>query len=56
LLIAILVSFAMATPDYLINKKSIKAIRMIPGIFLMMCLNYFKLRGVNSNFIHTKKG
>jgi len=56
LLVTVLVSFAMATPDYLVNLRSIKAMRMIPMIFLMMCVNFLRLKGVNNNFIHTKKG
>lgn len=56
LLVSVIVSFAMATPDYLVNRRSIKAMKMIPVIFIMMCVNYLRLKGVNNNFIHTKKG
>ncbi|HCT94900.1 MAG: glycosyl transferase [Bacteroidetes bacterium GWE2_39_28] len=49
-------SFAMATPDHLVTKDSIKAIKRVPLLFVLMAFNMFRLKGVNKKFIHTIKG
>lgn len=56
LFLLITFSFALSTPDYLVTKESIKSIRRIPLIFILMVFNLFRLRGANRSFIHTKKG
>lgn len=56
LLFILLFSFALAVPDYLVNKKNIRAIKRLPVVFGLMVMNLFRLRGATSNFIHTKKG
>lgn len=56
LLLLLLFSFAVATPNYLVTKQNSKAIKRIPILFLLMLLNMFRLRGASKNFIHTKKG
>lgn len=56
LLLLLLLTFAMAIPDEYVNKKTIKAMKMLPLIFIMMVINFFRIKGVNQKFIHTKKG
>lgn len=50
------ITFALAIPDYLINKKLAKAILNIPILFILMFFNLFRLRGANRQFIHTEHG
>lgn len=54
LLFLICVTFSLAVPDYLVDKKFRKAIVSIPILFLLMFFNLFRLRGANKEFIHTK--
>lgn len=54
LLLALLLSLAMAVPDYLVDKKFKKAIRKIPFLGLMMAVNVFRTRGASKKFIHTE--
>lgn len=56
ILLLLLFAFALAIPDYLVNKQSIKAIKRLPILFVLMVLNMFRLKGASKNFIHTKKG
>ena len=56
LIVALILTFAMAVPDFLVNKRNIRAIKMIPVIFFLMIINFFRLKGVNKKFIHTQKG
>ena len=55
LLVTLILAFIMAVPDFMVNRRTIRAIRIIPLIFLLMILNFFRLKGVNKKFIHTKK-
>ena len=50
------ITFALAIPDYLINRKLAKAILNIPVLFILMLFNFFRLRGANKQFIHTEHG
>lgn len=54
--ILLIYSFAMAIPDFLVDKKLKKTFRKIPIIFLLMVINILRIRGVNQKYIHTKKG
>ena len=54
LLFLICVTFSLAVPDYLVDKKFRKAIASIPILFLLMFFNLFRLRGANKEFIHTE--
>lgn len=56
LFIALMFTFAMAIPDYLVTKENSKAIKRLPIIFILMVLNMFRLRGATKKFIHTEKG
>ncbi|MFA5642034.1 MAG: glycosyltransferase family 2 protein [Bacteroidales bacterium] len=56
ILLLLLFAFAAATPDYLITKKTSKAIKRLPLLFILMVFNMFRLKGASKNFIHTKKG
>ena len=52
----LLFSFALAVPDELVTKENIKSVRLLPLIFLMMVMNFFRIKGANKHFIHTQKG
>lgn len=54
--ILLMYSFAMAIPDFLVDKKLKKTFRKIPVIFLVMVVNILRIKGVNKKYIHTKKG
>jgi cellulose synthase/poly-beta-1,6-N-acetylglucosamine synthase-like glycosyltransferase len=56
LLIVLVFTFAMAIPDYLVTKRSLKALRKLPILFILMFFNIFRTRGASKNFIHTQKG
>lgn len=56
LLALLLFSFALAVPDELVTKENIKSVRLLPLIFLMMVMNFFRIKGANKHFIHTQKG
>lgn len=56
LLILLIFTFVMAIPDFLVTKRSIKTIKHIPFLFILMFLNLFRTKGANKNFIHTNKG
>ncbi|MCF8255252.1 MAG: glycosyltransferase [Bacteroidia bacterium] len=43
----------LATPIKYYNKNTLKALLNLPYGFLLMFLNFFKLRGANKKFIHT---
>lgn len=55
LLVAFLFSVIVAIPDYLINKRVMKALKRVPLLFIMMFFNLFNLKNTNKNFIHTEK-
>lgn len=54
LLLLICVTFSLAVPDYLVDNKFRKALLKIPILFLLMFFNFFRLKGANKEFIHTK--
>lgn len=49
-------SFCMAIPDYLVDKRLAKAIIKIPWLFILMFLNLFRIKGTDKKFIHTEHG
>lgn len=55
LLLVLLFALAFAVPNYLVDKNFKKAITQVPLLGFMMVINLFRMRGVNKNFIHTKK-
>ncbi len=56
LLLLLLLSFAAAIPDRFITVKNLKALFRLPLLFLLMILNFFRIKGAKDKFIHTKKG
>lgn len=56
LLALLLVSFSIAVPDNLVNDKFRKALISVPLLFLMMLVNYFRLKDGAKKFIHTEHG
>ncbi len=56
LFILLVFTFAMAVPDYLVTKENSRTIKRLPILFVLMFLNFFRMRGVNKKFIHTEKG
>jgi Glycosyltransferases, probably involved in cell wall biogenesis len=55
LFVLLLYTFAMAIPDFLVDKKLKKTFRKLPIVFLIMIYNIFRIKGVNKHFIHTVK-
>lgn len=53
LMTVLLLTFVIASPDFITHKKNLKAVRKVPLIILLMFINLFRLRGVNKKFIHT---
>jgi len=56
LLIMLAVTFGLAIPKEMDNKKLEKALRKLPLLFILMFVNLFRLKGVNKKFIHTNHG
>ncbi len=56
LLISLIVTFLMAIPQYLLTKRSLRALKRVPVIFFLMFANLFRTKGANKKFIHTQKG
>jgi cellulose synthase/poly-beta-1,6-N-acetylglucosamine synthase-like glycosyltransferase len=56
LLIMLAVTFGLAIPKEMDNKKLEKALRKLPLLFILMFVNLFRLKGVNKKFIHTSHG
>lgn len=54
LLLLLCITFSIAIPDYLVDKKLRNAILSIPVLFLLMFLNIFRLKGATKEFIHTE--
>ncbi|WP_106829359.1 glycosyltransferase [Parabacteroides pacaensis] len=48
------ITFALAIPDSLVNKRLVRAIFYIPILFLLMFFNHFRLAKANKEFIHTE--
>ena len=46
LLGVLMITFAMAIPDYLVNKNLLKAVSKLPLIFILMFANFFRMRSV----------
>lgn len=54
LLLVLCITFSMAIPDYLVDRKLRNAILSLPVLFVLMFLNFFRLRGASKEFIHTE--
>ncbi|MDD4739752.1 MAG: glycosyltransferase, partial [Bacteroidales bacterium] len=54
--IVLMYSFAMAIPDFLVDKKLKKTFHKLPLVFVVMIFNILRIKGVNKKYIHTKKG
>ncbi|WP_304252368.1 glycosyltransferase family 2 protein [Parabacteroides gordonii] len=54
LLLLLCITFSLAVPDYLVDSRLKKALASLPLIFMLMCLNFFRLKGANKEFIHTQ--
>lgn len=50
------VALAFAIPAKLWDKRLMKALVVLPGVFLLMVKNLFKLKGANKHFLHTQHG
>jgi len=49
-------TFCLAIPDYLVDKRLTKAIKKVPWLFILMFLNLFRIKGADKKFIHTDHG
>lgn len=56
LFVLLIFTFAMAVPDYLVTKENSRTIKRLPILFILMFLNFFRMRGANKKFVHTEKG
>lgn len=54
LLSLLVVTFCFAIPDYLVTNRFIRVLSKIPLLFLMMVANFFRLKGIDREFIHTE--
>ncbi len=54
LLFLLFITFGLAIPRELDNKRLEKAVRKIPWLFVLMFINLFKLKGANKKFVHTE--
>lgn len=54
LLLLLGITFSIAVPDYLVDKRFRKAILTLPILFLLMFFNLFRLKGATKEFIHTE--
>ena len=54
--ILLMYSFAMAIPDFLVDKRLKKTFHKLPLVFFVMVVNILRIKGVNKKYIHTKKG
>ena len=54
LLVLLFITFGLAIPRELDNKRLEKAIRKIPWLFVLMFINLFRLKGANQKFAHTE--
>jgi len=55
LLLVLFFTFALAIPDYLVTKRTVRALKRVPILFTLMFLNLFRLKGVNKKWIPTEK-
>lgn len=53
LLLLMMFTLSIATPDYLVDAKFYRAIRKLPLLALMMVVNLLRLKGAGKTFIHT---
>lgn len=56
LLLLLIIVLTVAIPRYLLTKRLVIALKKIPLLFILMTANFFRLKGANKQFIHTKKG
>ncbi|MFR1234948.1 MAG: glycosyltransferase family 2 protein [Barnesiella sp.] len=47
------VTFALAIPDYLVNKRLLKALFYVPVLFMLMFFNHFRIFRSHKTFVHT---
>ncbi|MCF8332348.1 MAG: glycosyltransferase family 2 protein [Bacteroidales bacterium] len=56
LLSIIIIALLLSVPAGYYNKKTLKALAILPSGFITMLFSLFKLKGANKSFIHTKHG
>lgn len=54
LLFILALTFCIAIPNYLVDKRFSRAVLMVPVLGLNMALNLFRLKGARKKFIHTE--
>ena len=54
LFILLCIKFSLEVPDYLVENRFKKALVFLTLVFILMCLNFFRLKGANKEFIHTR--
>ena len=56
LLLVLFFTLAAAVPDNMIVLRNLKSLIKLPILFILMFLNFFRLKGAGKTFIHTTKG
>jgi len=56
LFVLLLVTFGLAIPKEMDNRRLEKALRKVPHLFILMFFNLFRLKGAYKKFIHTTHG
>lgn len=56
LLFILFLTFAAAIPDNMVVIRNLKSLINLPVLFILMFLNFFRLKGAGKTFIHTTKG
>ena len=56
LLLILFFTLAAAVPDDMISLRNLKSLIKLPVLFILMFLNFFRLKGAGRTFIHTQKG
>lgn len=52
----LIITLYLAIPKYLLNRQLYKAIKIVPILAIIMTANLFRLKGINTNFLHTNHG
>lgn len=56
ILVLLILTLSIAMPDELYDKSFRRAIKRVPVLFIYMIFNFFRTKGADKKFIHTKHG
>ncbi len=55
LLVVLLSALLLSVPRYLMNERSLLALKRVPLLFILMLFNLFRLKNANKRWTHTEK-